>query len=73
MEQSPETQIAVLQEKVSNLEKLVTEMRDSLDRIETKLDDTYVKKDDFLFWRNILISGIILTIFLSIINQFLSR
>lgn len=72
-EQSQETQIAVLQEKVGNLERIAASMDEKLGRIEDKLDDTYVKKDDFLFWRNILISGIILTIFLGIISQFIKQ
>lgn len=37
--------------------------------IETlaKLSDTFVKKEEFIFWRNLLVSGMLLTITLGII------
>lgn len=36
-------------------------------------DDQFVLKNEFNFWRNVLISGIILTIFLGILGNFLKN
>ena len=73
MDQSQETQIAVLQEKVNNLDGIVREVKKVTERIENKLDDTYVKKDDFIFWRNILISGILLTLAIGLVLNLLKK
>lgn len=36
-------------------------------------DNNFVSKEDFFFWRNVLITGILLTIFLGIIANFLKK
>jgi len=43
-------------------------MEDALKGIEAR-DDSYVKKDEFIFWRNLLVSGILLTIFIGVVSS----
>ena len=44
----------------------------SVDKMNNK-DDDYVLKEDFTFWRNLLVSGMILTIFIGIITNFIKQ
>lgn len=52
---SPETQIALLQADVSRAKEDINDIKATTRRIEDKLDNRYVSKDDFLFWRNALV------------------
>lgn len=53
--------------------------KDSAAKMETALknitdrDDNYVKKEEFFFWRNLLVSGMLLSIFLGVIVRVISK
>ena len=59
--------------KMAKLEQKLDDTCASVGRIECKLDkfievadNRYAYQQDFLFWRNLLISGILLTIFIAV-------
>lgn len=61
-------------ERVQNMGKDIGDIKESLKSIEGKidnLDSRFADKEQFIFWRNILVSGIILSIFLGVINTFI--
>lgn len=39
----------------------------------TDRDENFVKKDEFIFWRNLLVSGLIATIFVGVIVSLLKK
>lgn len=59
--QSEETKIAVLQETVGNLKDTVNRIEDTVTKISDKLDDKYVSRDEFKFWRGIIVSSLGIT------------
>lgn len=55
--------------QIDYITKAVDETNKKIDKVSDKIDDfidsvdvKYVKKDDFNFWRGILVSGILLSI-----------
>lgn len=65
---------------VAEQQKDIEYMKDKLDSIESKLDDfiksaddKYARNEEFIFWRNVLISGILLSIFLAVILQLITK
>ena len=74
--------IALLEQSMVNNEKDHAEIKNDLAGVKddikgmvAKLDKAIackVDKEDFLFWRNILITGIIMTIFASIIMNIIT-
>jgi hypothetical protein len=76
---SEETKIAVLETKVDNLGVKVDNMDKKLDALTEKVDDRYVNKEDFqklyddhLYWRNVLVAGILLNIALGVVLKVLN-
>lgn len=68
-----ETKIAVLETEVKNLVASVDEMKGDVKEIKDKLDDKYATKeelgslkDDFNFWRNILVACVSTALVLSL-------
>lgn len=59
-----ETKMDYMQDKVDHIEKMLADFIKSS-------DSKYAPKDQFNFWRNVLISGIIVTIFVGILNMML--
>lgn len=54
--------IVTLIEQMRTLQKTVEKLSES--------DNTYVLKDDFNFWKNIIVGGMLLTIFTSVIMNY---
>jgi hypothetical protein len=61
-------QQGVMSEKINNIEKDVNEIKNSMKEFIHCADKKYALKDSFEFWRNILISGLVVSIFLMLIN-----
>lgn len=51
---------------IEYIQKDILEIKQSIKDISIN-DKDYVLKEEFLFWRNLLVSGILLTIFLGIV------
>lgn len=63
---SEETKVAVLEEKIQNLINLVGEMKDDLKEVKSSLSEKYVTREDFNFWRNIIVSLVSAALILSV-------
>lgn len=50
----------------TKVDGLITSMKDLIAK-----DNNYVLKEDFTFWRNILVSGMLLSIFIGVILSFI--
>jgi len=65
-----------LEQKLTDLEVSNTsdhtEIKNGVIRIETKLDSK-TDNNEFLFWRNLLVSGILLAIGLGVVSLMLER
>ena len=48
----------------------IKEIKDSLKEI-TSRDDSYVLKEDFVFWRNLLVSGLLVSLLIGVILNLL--
>ena len=79
---SQETKIALLEQAMINDKQDHKDIKDeqgvikkSILKLHEKLDtalETKADKEELIFWRNILVSGILMTIFLGIIGKFFS-
>lgn len=55
------------------------ELKDSANKLEStmeelaKRDENFVRKEEFVFWRNLLVSGMLLTIFLGAATSFINK
>ena len=70
-----EIKIAILQTQVENLDKKVDGIADGQKELNKKMDSfitNYVTKDDFLFWRNLFVGGLLLTIAIAVIAKYLN-
>jgi anti-sigma-K factor RskA len=75
--------LAVIEEQLQNNSKEHKQISDTISRIENKLDtnteaifatlERKADKDEFVFWRSILVSGILITIFIGVIAIYLNR
>ena len=65
-----------MEQHISDLEETNkddhADIKEALVRIETKLD-TKTNNSEFVFWRNLLVSGIVLSTFLGIIALLLEK
>jgi len=75
-----ERNIAIMAEQIKDFKesnnKEHAEIKETLKTIDCKLDNALtskVDKDDFVFWRNLLISGIITSLFLMVIGIILKK
>ena len=39
----------------------------------TKRDEKFVLKDDFVWWRNLIVSGMLLTVFIGVVFGFINK
>jgi len=69
-----------LEISVAEHAKDIKYMKEKLDSIEEKLDRfiersdvRYTRNEEFCFWRNILVSGVLISIFLGILFQILTK
>lgn len=65
-----DTTSALIAKDISYIQQDMVKINKKLDDMSAK-DETYVLKEDFFFWRNILVSGLLLTIVIGIISKFL--
>lgn len=57
---------------IQYIQKDITEIKQSVKDLANK-DSNYVSKEDFTFWRNLLVSGMLLTIFVGIITNYIRQ
>lgn len=55
---------------IGYIKRDIAEIKESIAGLRLK-EESYVRKEDFVFWRNLLISGMLLAIFLGTIKMFL--
>lgn len=67
-----QTKIAVLEQAMIDNKEDHTEIKKVLVRIEDKLDKK-TDKTEFVFWRNLLVSGIMVSIFIGIISLMVEK
>jgi len=71
-----ERRLSSMEQHISDLEETNkddhADIKDVLVRIETKLD-TKTNNAEFVFWRNLLVSGIIISIFFGVLALLLER
>ena len=71
-----ERRLSSMEQQIKDLDKNNgeehRELKDVLIRIETKLD-TKTNNAEFVFWRNLLVSGIIISIFFGVFALLLER
>ena len=63
---------AVLATDISYIKLDIGEIKSVLKDLTTR-DTLYVLKEDFFFWRNILVSGVLMTIFISVILKYINQ
>ncbi len=63
---------AVLSSDVKHIQIDITEIKQTLKDINSK-DEQYVLKEDFAFWRNLLVSGMLLTIVVAILTKLIIK
>ena len=74
--QENKAKIMVLEEMMKNNDKDHAEIKSGLEKIDIKLDtviETKTDKSEFVFWRAVLVSGILVSIFLGIISMYLEK
>jgi len=54
-----------------NFDKRIDKLEVKIDKFIDSADDKYANKDNFIFWRNILVSGIIISIFIGVLAKLL--
>lgn len=54
--------------KMDYMQDEIHEIKESLNKFIETADNKYAPKDQFNFWRNVLISGILVTIMIGVIN-----
>ena len=62
-------QIGLVKQAIDNLDKKT----DTIIKQLNDMDEKYAEKDEFKFWRNVLISGILISIFLGVVSLMLDR
>ena len=74
------TNIQLMQQKMEDVCKKLDQNTDDhirmfkrIDDFITSADDKYTKYSEFSFWRTVLISGILLTIFIMILAAFVGK
>lgn len=50
------TRVALLEQTSKTVETRLTNIDKNIEKINEKLDDKYVTRDDFYFWRNVLVT-----------------
>ena len=71
--QTDKTKLAVMQEQIKQLHENVETIKVDIHEIKAKLDDVYVRKEDFFFWRNILISGILVSLAVGVMLNLIKK
>ena len=66
MPPSEETEIALLKQGFAHISEGFDEMKSDIKEIKEKLDDKYVTKEDFTFWRNVIVACISTTFVLAV-------
>jgi hypothetical protein len=51
--------------QIKNMEEKIDSLVVKIDNLIDKIDNKYADREQFIFWPNLLISGILLAIFLS--------
>jgi len=76
---SLEVELAAQKKDICYMKKAIDEIKVEVKATHLRMDDfidaadkRYAKQSDHEFWRNILVSGIILTIFIDVILRYLS-
>ena len=64
---SLEIKVAKMEEHLKNLDTSVGEIKETLKEFIDKADDKYAPRESFIFWRNILVGGILVSIFLAVV------
>jgi hypothetical protein len=79
MPPSEQTKIEVLKVQMNNLETKVDKidvkqdaLSDKMDKFMNEIRNGYVRNEDFTFWRNILVSGLLLAIGAAVIAKYLN-
>jgi len=62
---------ALMAQDIKNIKEDVKEIKDTLKGFIDCVEKDYAKKEEFIFWRNILISGILGSIFLMLVGMYL--
>ncbi len=57
---------------IDYIQKDIVEIKQSIKDMNTQ-DKGYVLKEDFEFWRNLLVGSMLVTIFLSVIMKYISQ
>jgi len=73
---SNDANMAELKGQINLVKQAVENLDGKIDIIITQLnniEDRYAKKDEFQFWRNVLIGGILISIFLGVVSLMLDR
>jgi len=60
-------------ETVEKVEDKMDKLGDKFDRFIQSADNKYADKENFIFWRNLLISGMIFSIFIGIISILIEK
>lgn len=58
--------------KMSSIDNKIDAVHERLDSFASDIHQSYVKKDEFIFWRNLIVSGLLATIALGIIVKLIN-
>lgn len=78
--ESMEIKMARLEIKIDNVEKRIEGVDMKIDSIHKRLDeftgtshDIFVRKDEFIFWRNLIVSGLLISIAIGLFMTIIKR
>ena len=67
MDDEIKIEVAIMKNDIKNICGKIDELKDTVEHFINSADKKYAGKDDFILWRNLLIIGILGTIFTTII------
>lgn len=67
-----DTASALLAADVKHIQEDITEIKQTLKDLANK-EESYVLKEEFYWWRNLIVSGMLLTVFISAILKMIGK
>lgn len=59
-----------MKQEISEVKEDVKDIKKNLEDFIRCADENYARKEEFIFWRNMMITGILGTIFLNVISKY---
>lgn len=73
MTNNVEIKMAKVEQKLEDTSKSVIRIENKLDKFIDSADRKYANRDSFIFWRNLMVSGVLVAIFIGVIGLLLNK